>query len=458
MSDGNTVASMFVEIGASIGGFQSGMASVTSTLLKFAGISLSIAGAFEFGKTAIQAASEAQQADVMFAQALGIIGVTYDKVTASAHAYFNQLQQTTGFQDDQLENSTTRLIQVTGNYAQSLKLVALAADIARARHIDLQTATDLVGKVAEGNVSILKRYGISLDKGTSSATALAELSRRFGGESSAYMKTYAGKWDELKNVIHDVDVKLGNDLLPHMLILMGYVEKLITGFEKLSEKMPKWLTVGNVLKTGFSVLTGVPMAENPFNGYDKDVNKIKADLASVPKTANQAAVQSKTSFDSFFEGAKAEAQKFGEGFATSIGSAFQVFENGTFDITKAFESAIDQMIAKIIESGILNLVGLIFGGGGGAGFGILGNIFNVTPHAEGGVFTQPHVGLVAEAGPEAIIPLNKMGDLMKSNTTVHQTINVSLPSLIHTADASTVKQAVRQVASMFKQQGLATAQ
>lgn len=29
-----------------------------------------------------------------------------------------------------------------------------------------------------------------------------------------------------------------------------------------------------------------------------------------------------------------------------------------------------------------------------------------TPHAMGGVFTQPHVGLVAEAGPEAIIPLN----------------------------------------------------
>lgn len=29
-----------------------------------------------------------------------------------------------------------------------------------------------------------------------------------------------------------------------------------------------------------------------------------------------------------------------------------------------------------------------------------------TPHADGGVFTQPHVGLVAEAGPEAIIPLN----------------------------------------------------
>lgn len=33
-------------------------------------------------------------------------------------------------------------------------------------------------------------------------------------------------------------------------------------------------------------------------------------------------------------------------------------------------------------------------------------VTGATPHADGGVFTQPHVGLVAEAGPEAIIPLN----------------------------------------------------
>lgn len=32
-------------------------------------------------------------------------------------------------------------------------------------------------------------------------------------------------------------------------------------------------------------------------------------------------------------------------------------------------------------------------------------VFNAIPHAAGGVFTSPHIGLVAEAGPEAIIPL-----------------------------------------------------
>lgn len=37
-----------------------------------------------------------------------------------------------------------------------------------------------------------------------------------------------------------------------------------------------------------------------------------------------------------------------------------------------------------------------------------GAVLNAIPHAEGGIVTRAHVGLVGEAGPEAIIPLSKM--------------------------------------------------
>jgi hypothetical protein len=33
----------------------------------------------------------------------------------------------------------------------------------------------------------------------------------------------------------------------------------------------------------------------------------------------------------------------------------------------------------------------------------------ITPHAAGGIFASPHVGMIAEAGPEAVIPLKAMG-------------------------------------------------
>ena len=76
---------------------------------------------------------------------------------------------------------------------------------------------------------------------------------------------------------------------------------------------------------------------------------------------------------------------------------------------------------------ISKLFGSISGGGGG-GFGdIFGNIgsffSDIWPFAEGGIVTSPMMGLVGEAGPEAIIPLDKLDDMKSGAPTVNFTIN-----------------------------------
>jgi hypothetical protein len=57
---------------------------------------------------------------------------------------------------------------------------------------------------------------------------------------------------------------------------------------------------------------------------------------------------------------------------------------------------------------------------------------NLPMHAEGGIFTTPHIGMVAEAGPEAIIPLGKSlgdfgggGTVVNASPSVHQTFHIS---------------------------------
>jgi hypothetical protein len=40
-------------------------------------------------------------------------------------------------------------------------------------------------------------------------------------------------------------------------------------------------------------------------------------------------------------------------------------------------------------------------------------------HAAGGIFSRPHIGLIAEKGPEAIIPLNKPGNGFLGSIHVH---------------------------------------
>ena len=75
---------------------------------------------------------------------------------------------------------------------------------------------------------------------------------------------------------------------------------------------------------------------------------------------------------------------------------------------------------------------------------------NAAPHAKGGIFNQPHLGLVAEAGPEAIIPLDgskngmrlwqQAGAMMGAipqgvpiqqavNVTAGETPNISIPQI-----------------------------
>ena len=50
--------------------------------------------------------------------------------------------------------------------------------------------------------------------------------------------------------------------------------------------------------------------------------------------------------------------------------------------------------------------------------------FGVTPFAKGGIVTQPMMGMVGEAGPEAIIPLNKAGGAL--GNTYNITVNAGM--------------------------------
>lgn len=66
--------------------------------------------------------------------------------------------------------------------------------------------------------------------------------------------------------------------------------------------------------------------------------------------------------------------------------------------------------------GISAPLAALVAGGAGAGLGALtaGHSNFVPPnnrHADGGIITRPHVGMVGEAGPEAVIPLNKQNML-----------------------------------------------
>lgn len=120
-----------------------------------------------------------------------------------------QARQRLAYSDGALRDSLSILVAQTGSVTDALKLQLLAADLARGKNIDLGTASEIVGKVVQGNVSILTRYGIVLKEGATAQEALAALQERFGGQAEAYANTAQGSADRFATAWENAQETVG---------------------------------------------------------------------------------------------------------------------------------------------------------------------------------------------------------------------------------------------------------
>lgn len=118
------------------------------------------------------------------------------------------------FADDQQRDAIAELIRHTHDLTEAQNLEAIAMDLARAKGMSLVEAATLVGKVHDGNVTILKRYGVAVADGASATEALASLQKQFAGQAAAYADTATGKWEQFENELGNVKETIGQSLLP----------------------------------------------------------------------------------------------------------------------------------------------------------------------------------------------------------------------------------------------------
>lgn len=149
----DTVRSSIEKVGGS------GGAGVKGALLGIAGgvTALGVGMAVE----GVRAADAYEKAHVALEQAIKNAGGTYEvnkKQIESLDSSFHQF----GYTSEQTEGALSHFVTGTQDVQKSLHLMGLAADIAKARNIDLTSATDLVTKASEGNLRALKQMGIDL--------------------------------------------------------------------------------------------------------------------------------------------------------------------------------------------------------------------------------------------------------------------------------------------------------
>jgi hypothetical protein len=118
------------------------------------------------------------------------------------------------FTDDAARQSMALLLPATHDVAKAVELQSIAMNLARLRGTGLVETTTLISKVYQGNLTSLKRFGISLKGVSTSTQALAKIQELAAGQAEAYANTTAGHYEEIQIKINDLKEDIGHKLQP----------------------------------------------------------------------------------------------------------------------------------------------------------------------------------------------------------------------------------------------------
>lgn len=193
--------------------------------------------------------------------------------------------QSLGFGDDAVRDSLTTLVTSTKDAGEATRLNGLAMDFARLKGIPLADAAALIGKVHDGNIGILSRYGIEVGKGATVTEALAAMQAAAAGQAEAYGATTAGQMDTLGIKFGELGESVGAIFLP---VLTGAVQVLndvvVPAISSAIEMVaPLMTSIGNALKPVgdlFGALfTGGTDAKGAVDGFGQAIAGIGPKIA-----------------------------------------------------------------------------------------------------------------------------------------------------------------------------------
>lgn len=194
---------------------------------------LAIAGGLAVGaKKSVDAFAEAEQAQARMLAQLKASGVSYRAHATEIDKVIQSTSRLTALDDEDLQDAFTNIVRTTGSVSKSLKLTGLAADIARAKHMDVAKAGELVAKVAGGNTGILGRYGITIKKGASATEALAAVQAKFAGQAKAYGETSGAANERFKVAVENLEESLGRGLAPALASAADWSAKFVDGMTR----------------------------------------------------------------------------------------------------------------------------------------------------------------------------------------------------------------------------------
>jgi uncharacterized membrane protein (Fun14 family) len=366
-----------------------------------------------------------------------------------------------GVADTKLRSAMEILARATGDSDTAMSQLTLAMDIAAGTGKDLDQVSLALGKAYNGQFTALTKLGVPLDESITKSkdfTAAANaLNDAFGGTQAALADTAVGRVERLQVAFGEASETLGTALLPILEKVVGFATTtLIPAFEKVTkvfdeeglggvlrligENIKKAIPVvleaiGNVMKQlgEWIINTGLPLLRDKLvqlkdaltawikeSGPEalQNLGRFLGDMVEwiltkgVPKlieaTAKLSVALLKWLIDigpDLLKGLVLFAAEFTKGIIDTMVEAFKSLANRGLEIGKAFANAIIGFINNNAIDKLNDLLEFKVGP-------ITINppdIPRIPALADGGIVTGPTLALIGEAGPEAVVPLDRMG-------------------------------------------------
>ncbi len=236
--------------------------SFDNVSLKLVGIgtALTTAGALglKFGQSMAASAANEEAIAVRLKATVTSTGASWDTASEKIGEYSESLGKL-GFSDDQVATAVERLTSITGDYQKSLTQMPVIVEFARAKSMDLSQAAFIVGRALDGNVGILKRYGVTLKDGATAQDAMNALQTKFAGQAEAFMGTYRGVQADLSVQIDKLKSDLGTMLIPIAERMTAAFTELIKKFNELPASTKETIVTVAGIATAVAAVAGPVM-------------------------------------------------------------------------------------------------------------------------------------------------------------------------------------------------------
>jgi uncharacterized membrane protein YjjP (DUF1212 family) len=308
--------------------------------------------------------------------------------TAQIEDQISAMSRASGIADTEYRKSLEALVRGTKDVDLAMKDMNLVMDISTALQMDSSTVADALAKAYQGNFKALRgltpEMATMIKEGASLNEVMDVLGGTFGGATANSAETAAGKMKILSNSIGETKESIGAALLP----VVEAVLPILNKFAMWAQDNPQaFLAIAGAigLVAAAIVATNIAMALNPFALIAAGVALLVAAL-----------VVAYNKFEWFRTGVNAIINGILGAFESVVNGAIMMV-NGIIRAYNAIPIAPD---IKTIQH--VNLPSL-----GGAATQVASRM-NLPRMAEGGIVSSPTLALIGEAGPEAVVPLDRM--------------------------------------------------